>query len=229
MSIQSNLSNIDYKSLVESGMYIDKTSCLELIEFFKCASLFRPKGFGKTLLLSTMRYYFDYKFENQFDELFKGTYVHDNPSPARNSYSVLLFDFSRIKPDVDEKVCSEMSAEAERAIKAFLDENKYELHEKIDYSTVPAMILDQLFSLVKLEHPIYLLIDEYDHFIDPLRPDQRSPGFLSNFFEIIKDYTPSSDILKRIFFTGTRRHKLGSFDIAANLDHYSEKYPVLLS
>jgi hypothetical protein len=133
---------IDYKEIVEKGMYIDKTAYIaEIEQNLKCASLFRPRRFGKSLLLSTMYYYFDYKYESDFEKLFKGTCAYENPSPNKNKYSVLLFDFSGIEAYSLEKAYDEMKEKVASSIMAFLDENSYELSHEMDYTLSPALIL----------------------------------------------------------------------------------------
>ena len=59
----------DFKSIVEGGyLYIDKTTMVyDLVKNGKIYFLSRPRRFGKSLLVSTLEYYF--KGEK---ELFKG-------------------------------------------------------------------------------------------------------------------------------------------------------------
>ncbi|MDR1641604.1 MAG: AAA family ATPase [Clostridiales bacterium] len=232
---------VDYKKVATNRLNIDKTSYIAEIERdFECASLFRPRRMGKSLFLSTMYYYYDYKFESQFDELFKGTYVHDHPTPKKSSYSVLLFDFSGIEAASYEVACNQMQTTVTSDIKLFLDQNNYNLFSEIDYATSPAMILRQLFMYVELKHPIYILIDEYDHFtnymlkcnMDICQRTIDSGGFMRAFFEVIKDATRNSQVLDKIFITGvspmTINSMTGGFNISSSVDSYGAKYNDIL-
>ncbi len=62
----------DFKSLREGGfLYVDKTRYIQtILEGSKYYFLARPRRFGKSLFLSTMRYFFEGK-----RELFKGLYI----------------------------------------------------------------------------------------------------------------------------------------------------------
>ena len=62
----------DFKKLIEEGyIYVDKTKYIyELVRNGGYIFLSRPRRFGKSLLLSTIRYLYEGK-----KELFKGLYI----------------------------------------------------------------------------------------------------------------------------------------------------------
>ncbi len=63
----------DFKKIIENYIYVDKTrEALELIEDYKYVLLSRPRKFGKSLFLSTLKEIFQ---GNR--ELFKGLYIYD--------------------------------------------------------------------------------------------------------------------------------------------------------
>ena len=83
--------------------YVDKTGFIKNIENSSRYLFFiRPRRFGKSLSLSVMECYYDIDRKEDFEELFKGTYIYDNPTDERNSYYILKFNFSKVSPVIDE-------------------------------------------------------------------------------------------------------------------------------
>ena len=89
----------NYKKLKTQNYYfIDKTKFIEKIEDLGSQYLFflRPRKFGKSLFLSMLEYYYDILAKDEFETLFSDTYIGKNPTPLKNSYPILKFDFSGI-------------------------------------------------------------------------------------------------------------------------------------
>jgi len=82
----------DYKELIEQNCYyVDKTMYLSELENAGDVLLYlRPRRFGKTLFTSMISYYYDVASPDLYDELFKDTYVYNNPTPNKNNYYVIL-------------------------------------------------------------------------------------------------------------------------------------------
>ena len=80
----------DFKSIIKDGyVYIDKTALIyQLVKGGKIYFLSRPRRFGKSLLVSTLEYYF--KGEK---ELFKGLAI-DGLEQDWESYPVFHVDFN---------------------------------------------------------------------------------------------------------------------------------------
>jgi len=94
----------DYKRLREEDCYyVDKTHHIPLIEaapfYLFCL---RPRRCGKSLWLSILQHYYDINMADQFDALFGDTYIGQNPTPDRNSYLVMMFNFSLVSPAMEE-------------------------------------------------------------------------------------------------------------------------------
>ena len=89
----------DYKKLIEKeNYYIDKTMYLKKLENTDDVIVYlKPRRFGKTLFTSMMSYYYDINSENEYDTLFKDTYIYNHPTSNKNNYYVLKLDFSSIK------------------------------------------------------------------------------------------------------------------------------------
>ena len=83
----------------ENYYYIDKTKFIEIIENYGSVYHFflRPRRFGKSLFVSILHYYYDIKAKDQFNTLFGDTYIGKNPTPLRNTFPVLRFNFSMVK------------------------------------------------------------------------------------------------------------------------------------
>ena len=84
----------------EDFYYVDKTRFIGEIE--KCPNflfLIRPRRFGKSLWLSMLELYYDMAMKDKFEELFGRFYIGSHPTPERNSYLILKFNFAMVNPD----------------------------------------------------------------------------------------------------------------------------------
>ena len=89
----------NYEELVEDGyVYVDKTPYIEKLESLsdKRIMFLRPRKFGKTLFTSVLENYYDVLKKDKFEKLFGETYIGKNPTPNKNSYDILKFNFSGI-------------------------------------------------------------------------------------------------------------------------------------
>jgi hypothetical protein len=89
---QSNFERIR----TENYVYVDKTRFIEMLENEANSYhfLIRPRKFGKSLFLSTLRHYYDICSADNFDTLFGDLYIGKNPTPKRNSLFLMKFSFS---------------------------------------------------------------------------------------------------------------------------------------
>ena len=61
----------DYAILRERGYYyVDKTRYIPLLERYSAPVFLRPRRFGKSLLVSTLAYYYDVNETGRFSNLF---------------------------------------------------------------------------------------------------------------------------------------------------------------
>jgi hypothetical protein len=90
------------------------------------------------------------------------------PTPNRNRYFVLQWNFSNIKPaatvpEIEESLREHVAVRA----KVFGRYYRDELPEAIDCGGSPSTILDEILSVVRqTPYKLYLLIDEYDNFVN---------------------------------------------------------------
>jgi len=206
----------------EGSFYVDKTHHIPQLEKAgKYLIFLRPRRFGKSTLLSTLEKYYDVALAGQFDELFGGLWIHQNPTPEKNKYLVLHLDFSPVASEGDEgAIQRSFSAQVRSAIWGFI--RRYmslvpqltALQPLVDFNSkvhdVAAIMSDLLRILQAAGHQMFLTIDEYDHFGNRLLSDGlmdvyqgivRSAGFVRSFYASLKAFT-SSGTLARMFVTG---------------------------
>jgi len=94
----------DYVKIASGDYYyVDKTPYLKTIENAGDYLFFiRPRRFGKSLFLSLLSYYYDLYYKDRFEELFKGTWIYDHPTPEQGKYLVLPINFSRVSARITE-------------------------------------------------------------------------------------------------------------------------------
>ncbi len=88
----------DFETLNGGGefYYVDKTSYIAKLEELGSRYHFflRPRRFGKSLLLSTLKFYYDINNKDHVEELFGDTWIGQHPTAMRSSLPVLNLDFS---------------------------------------------------------------------------------------------------------------------------------------
>ena len=231
----------DFRNLIQQNMYyIDRTNYIEKMESSANKFLFflRPRRFGKSLLISTLNYYYGIQYKDEFDSLFGELYAGKNPSKSRNCYYTMKFDFTGINTSDIKDV---MEGFNDKIKFGLIDFNKqYKLLEKSEFDEVlkniyPSSTLGYYLTEVsdKLKHKIMILIDEYDHFTNEILSFNFTSftdivsknGFVRKFYEIIKFYT-GQGIIDRFFATGVTPVTLDSmtsgFNIATNISGKAE-------
>ncbi|RWX52193.1 PD-(D/E)XK nuclease superfamily protein [Candidatus Electrothrix marina] len=211
-------------------LYIDKTRYIQKLEEQGSFNiLLRPRRFGKSLFLSTLRYYYDISYKDDFEVLFGGLFAGENPTPLRNSYQVLAFDFSGIATDDAETIRRNFTSRVENCLLAFLEQYNYgqDAAEEIRTKESPQEKIDSLFRVCSRQK-LYLLIDEYDHFANAILGNSLElftrivgkGGFVRAFYETIKIATGQGAV-DRLFITGVTSITLDSmtsgFNIGKNL------------
>ena len=79
-------------------IYIDKTKYIEKLEALSedFIIFLRPRRFGKSLFLSTLQYYYDENSKDEFEKIFRYTYIGKNPTSLKNSFPILKLNFSGV-------------------------------------------------------------------------------------------------------------------------------------
>jgi hypothetical protein len=214
--------NSNYKSIrTENYAYVDKTIYIKMLENETNKNLFfiRPRKFGKSLFFMTLSCYYDLNEVENFDELFGDLYIGKNPTPERNSYAVLRFDFSGLDTSSEEKFKQAFNSNVQTSVRNFFrlyepifpDADKYV--EQIDDEKPGVQALEKAFSAAEQDNvKIYFIIDEYDHFANDLiamgsrlgkdfyKTMVSANGLVRDFYERIKASTKS--VPSRTFITG---------------------------
>ena len=217
----------NYEELVEDGYYyVDKTMYIEKLENLaeKRILFLRPRKFGKTLFTSMIENYYDIKKVDEFEKLYKDTYIGKNPTKLKNSYHILKFNFSGIDTTDEESTMKGFKEKTTIAIGGFIA--KYGLDFYINPEQTTEGLLSSLieaFKIQKSNEKIYVIIDEYDHFANELLGFNTSQfknlvsknGKVRKWYEILKEGTES--VIDRIFITGVAPITLDSLTSGFNI------------
>jgi len=181
-----------FSEIIENDyIYIDKTDiALNLIKTYKYAFLSRPRRFGKSLFLDTLKNIFQGK-----KELFKGLYIYDKYD--FEEYPVIKIswagsDYSNSKL-LEEKAQEELlTNQEELKIECDKDKNIFSCFRELIRK-----------SAKKYNKKVVILIDEYDK---PILNELQNPSqaiknrdFLRGFYEVLKD---NDEYIKFAFLTG---------------------------
>ena len=205
----------DFHSIRTGGYYyVDKTPHIErLIDQGQYYFLSRPRRFGKSLLLDTMRELFEGR-----EELFRGLHIHDRWDWEKQ-YPVVRFSFNADygKPGVLEK---NVRAQLEAL------EIKHGLSDVYDSTNLqePDRFGRLLLNLqIKTGVQVVVLIDEYDKpILDAIEDTELATGnrnYLRGLYGMIKGFDAQ---IRFVFLTGiTMFSKLTLFSALNNLNDIS--------
>lgn len=203
----------DFEELRRNNyIYIDKTEFLtKIISQDKYYFLSRPRRFGKTLFIDTIKRFYEGK-----KDLFKGLYIHDFDWKWEE-YPILHLDFNTI-PAENREVLEESLQKRLAKIAA-----KYEVNLEIEkaYYMFPSLI-EKLAA--KYDKKVVVLIDEYDKaIISNLNQDNdfelKIAGENQKFLKILYDNLKALvSELELVFITGISKFsKLSVFSALNNL------------
>ena len=205
----------DFEDIRKDGyLYVDKTQYIyKLFHEGKPYFLSRPRRFGKSLLLSTMKAYFEGK-----KELFTGLKIEEfereNPD-AWQEYPVFYFDFNKDNFRADNALEEVLNAHLKKWEKTYeLDQNEGTLANRFQNLIVKAAETTGKNAVV--------LVDEYDK---PLLEGadtemiEHNKAVFKGFFSTLKSY---DHYLKFVFITGvTKFSKVSLFSDLNQLNDIS--------
>ena len=190
----------------ENYLYIDKTKiALDLIKNYKYAFLSRPRRFGKSLFLSTLKEIFS---ANQ--KVFEGLYIYDK------------WDWSVKYPVIHISFSGDMrsSHDLKRTILAILRKNQEDLNLKCENVEEYDTCFEELIvkSYETYNQKVVILIDEYDKGIldnlDQLDIAYENREILRSFYSIMKE---SDQYIKFVFITGVSKFSRASIFSGLNM------------
>ena len=234
-------SNFKKIKIDNTYLYIDKTNYIEKLENLNESFVIflRPRRFGKSLFLSTLQYYYDENSAHEFEDIFQETYIKNTPTPLKNHFRILFFEFSGINVDGGiDVIYKSFTNKIKNSCSAYLEKYGYSQKkiDELEQFSIPSSVIDRFFKIVK-DDQIYLLIDEYDHFANAILAYSMEDflnivekgGFVRSFYEVLKTATLSG-VLQKMFITGVTPITLDSLSSGFNIvKHitYNEKFNAL--
>ena len=170
----------DYKLMIsEDYYYVDKTDFIrQIVEEGSLITLLpRPRRFGKTLNLSTLRYFFEKTEGNKFRPLFKGKKIEEwkDFDKYQGKYPVIMITLKDCKGDTFEETLIQIGIQLQQEFERHrylsddqLSEINREWFDKIHRLQADSIILQnslRLLSDLLTAHwgiPPLVLLDEYD-------------------------------------------------------------------
>ena len=218
--------------IVRNQYYVDKTMYLPQLED-EADSLFfiRPRRFGKSLLISMMRAYYDISMSSRFQELFGNLWIGSHPTPLQGKFQVLYLDFSRIGGDIS-TLREDFDCYCNICINSFMDTYRQYYGDEfvklvIDLKTSSAKLNALNIEARRRNYPLYLIIDEYDNFTNSVLNEHgekvywaltHASGFYRDVFKKFKG------MFSRIFMTGVSPVTLDDLTSGFNIGwHISTK------
>lgn len=199
----------DFRTLRELGcIYVDKTQFIAKILRDKNQYYFlaRPRRFGKSLFLSTLRYFFEGK-----RSLFKHLYI-DSIDWDWGEYPVLQLDLNTDRYTEKGKL--------QVVLNTLLDEweSKYSVEKKYDN------LAQRFRNIIKVAHEktgrkVVILVDEYDKpLVGNLNAGDNFEHYRDQLASLYSNFKSSAEHIQLVFLTGVSRFsKLSVFSDLNNL------------
>jgi len=153
--------------------YVDKTKYIHELEALpNYIFLIRPRRFGKSLWINLLQYYYDCNREDQFDTLFKDTFIGQNPTPNKNRYMTIAFNFAMVDPKFDD-IQDAFQRYVNNMITDFLNRYQQYFDQKILSEIQSLSFIDEKIQMLFLycarkQLKVYMFIDEYDNFTNTI-------------------------------------------------------------
>ncbi|MCP4545351.1 MAG: AAA family ATPase [bacterium] len=196
-------------------VYVDKTEHVyRLVDQGMFYFLARPRRFGKSLLVSTLRCLFEGK-----KDLFDGLWIANHADWTWDEHPVILLDFNQIAHATPEN------------LRVGLDDALIESAQAYGITLERRLLKGCFTELVlklyrKTNHPVVVLVDEYDKPIidhlgqgkEALQIARANRDILKNFFGVLKGGDVAA-VLRFVFITGVSRFsRVSIFSELNNLD-----------
>ena len=197
----------DFAKLREGDfLYVDKTEeIFKLIQYGSYYFLSRPRRFGKSLLLSTLKYLFQRE-----DELFEGLWIEGKFQ--EDAYPVIHLSFSTL----GYKDMGLLKA-LHQAIK--LEAERFDVELKRE--GLGPRFRELIQKVSSKSRKIVLLIDEYDKplvdYIEDIEQAEQNRSVLKSFFSVLKDSDP---YLRFFLITGVS--KFSRVSLFSDLNHLED-------
>ncbi len=200
----------DFRNLrKDDAVYVDKTAFVYKLARSKVKYFFlaRPRRFGKSLFLSTLRYFYEGE-----RELFKGLYI-DSCDWDWERYPVLRLDLNTDR--YDEK----------GLLDGVLNNQFIKWEELYKVKVVEESLSARFQNIIAAAHKmtgkeVVVLVDEYDKpLVGNLNNDENFEHYRKKLASIYSNFKSSAEHIHLVFLTGVSRFcKLSVFSDLNNLD-----------
>jgi len=185
-------------------LYVDKTEHIFRLLQGKYYFLSRPRRFGKSLLLNTIKEVF-----KGHKELFEGLWIYDKIE--WEDYPVIKISFSTV---------DYFNLGLAKAIDRMLTRIAAEYNILLEEESFSSKFLELIIKL-SVNSKVVILIDEYDKpiidYIDDIPKADENRKILKSFYSVIKD---SDDFIKFFFVTGVS--KFSQVSIFSDLNNLND-------
>ena len=218
---------INWAKLVRECHFVDNTAHIRELEKVDTPVFLRPKRFGKSIVCSMLAHYYDVALKDCFDELFGKTDIGRNPTPLRNSFLVLQFDFSTVQVGTLAEIERNFRAHVRGRVERFTTQYAAlaDWSKVLDNAT-PAAMIDNVRDIVKNKHlpPLYVIIDEYDNFTNELVVSNRDLEY-----NAVCGHDAQGDATRESFFkTFFKSFKAGLADGTVGRTYFTGVLPITL-
>ena len=174
-----------------------------------------------------LAHYYDIALKDRFDELFGKTDIGQNPTPLRNSFLVLPFDFSTVQTGTLAEIERNFWENIKGAVRCFAA--KY--GDLADWSIIkeatgPADCVTKVREVIRENHlpPLYVIIDEYDNFTNELVVSGRDVEY-----NAVCGHDAKGDITRESFFKSFfKSFKAGLADGTVGRTYFTGVLPITL-
>ena len=193
-------------------LYVDKTMYIDkIVNGSKYYFLGRPRRFGKSLFLSTLKAFFEGK-----RELFKGLYA-DSMEWDWEPYPVIYLDLNnqQFKDDSD---FSNLDIIVDETLKV-IEQRWGIVPTQKDLSARFASLIRQVSE--KSGKGVVILVDEYDKpLVNNLNQSERFETYRNKLAALYSNFKSSADYIRLVFLTGVSR--FGKLSVFSGLNNISD-------
>ena len=218
---------INWAELVRECFVVDNTRHIRELEPVKTPVFLRPKRFGKSVVCSMLAHYYDVNLKDRFDEFFGKTDIGRDPTPLRNSFLVLTFDFSTVQVGTLAEIERNFWRNVLGAVGSFTIKYR-ELADwsKVETATGPADCIDCVREVIRKNQlpPLYVIIDEYDNFTNELVVSNRDVEY-----NAVCGHDAAGDATRESFFKAFfKSFKAGLADGTVGRTYFTGVLPIML-
>ena len=218
---------INWAEIVRECFFVDNTAYIRELEKCKTPVFLRPKRFGKSVVCSMLAHYYDVNLKDRFDEFFGKTDIGRNPTPLRNSFLVLQFDFSTVQVGTITQIERNFWENVRGSVRSFaVKYGKLADWSTIREATGPADCITKVREVIRENQlpPLYVIVDEYDNFTNELVVSGRDLEY-----NAVCGHDAKSDLTRESFFKAFfKSFKAGLADGTVGRTYFTGVLPITL-